>query len=148
MKLSLINFRKQKIKSCDAKQWWQWERQKKQRNNSKKKQTLHVSTLFVHNSLSLFCMSKPRNFLVTHFMEKMSYFLTKHYFCCLCSCSFFFFTASHFSSCWPLAFLIFSLLQLLNFHVILPAKFFFFYLFFISPTSSFCDIHVSVHIKM
>ena len=106
------------------------------------------STLFVHNSLSLFCMSKPRNFLVTHFMEKMSYFLTKHYFCCLCSCSFFFFTASHFSSCWPLAFLIFSLLQLLNFHVILPAKFFFFYLFFISPTSSFCDIHVSVHIKM
>ena len=91
------------------------------------------STLFVHNSLSLFCMSKPRNFLVTHFMEKMSYFLTKHYFCCLCSCSFFFFTASHFSSCWPLAFLIFSLLQLLNFHVILPAKFFFFYLFLSLP---------------
>ena len=69
-------------------------------------------------------------------------------FCCLCSCSFFFFTASHFSSCWPLAFLIFSLLQLLNFHVILPANFFFFNSFFISPTSSFCDIHVSVDIKM
>ena len=82
----------------------------KQTNNSKKNKLCMSSTLFVHNSLSLFCMSKPWNFLVTRFMEKMSYFLTKHYFCCLCSCSFFFFTASHFSSCWPLAFLIFSLL--------------------------------------
>ena len=135
MKLSLINFRKQKIKSCNAKQRWQWERQKtnKQTNNSKKNKLCMCSTLFVHNSLSFFWMTKPWNFLVTRFMEKMSYFLTKHYFCCLCSCSFFFFTASHFSSCWPLAFLIFSLLQLLNFHVILPAKLFFFNLFLSLP---------------
>ena len=53
-----------------------------------------------------------RNFLVTRFMEEMSYVF---------SFTFFFFHCRSFSPWWPLAFLIFSP-PLQNFHVVLPTK--------------------------
>ena len=78
-------------------------------------------------------------------MRKLSYLLTKNFVACVLFVRFYFLHCQSFSPWWPQVFLIFSP-QLWNFHV------FFFQqnsslLFFISPSSSFSVIHVSVDIK-
>ena len=82
-----------------------------------KKATLHVRhTFFVHFFCRCFARLQretSRNFLVTRFMEEMSYVF-----------SFTFFSLPlNFTQCiaWPLAFLVFSP-PLQNFHVVLPTK--------------------------
>ena len=80
-----------------------------------KKATLHVQHFFCTFLCRCFARLPPetsRNFLVTRFMEKMSYVFSFS----------FFFTAAHFHlHWWPLAFPILSP-PLQNFHVVLPTK--------------------------
>ena len=87
-----------------------------------KKETLHVQHTFFVQFLPLFARLQrktSRNFVVTRFMEEMSYVFL-----------FTFFQCRSFSLWWPLAFLIFSP-PLQHFHVVVPIP-----LFFISRSSS------------
>ena len=103
-----------------------------------KKTILHVQHTFWYISLPLFCPTKAWNFLVTciYFMEELSHVLSKNFVASV-PVHFYFFHCHLFSSCWQLAFLIFSL-PLWNFH-----QQNFFPLFWITCSSSFSVIHVS-----
>ena len=87
-----------------------------------KKETLHVQHTFFVQFLPLSARLQrktSRNFVVTRFMEEMSYVFLFTLFQC-----------RSFSPWWPVAFLIFSP-PLQNFHVVVPIP-----LFFISRSSS------------
>ena len=84
---------KQNTKSCYAKRRSQRERWKNDNRS---------------NCFARLQRETSRNFLVTRFVEEMSYL------------SLFFFTAAHFHLGWPLGFLIFTPLH--NFHVVLPTN--------------------------
>ena len=72
----------------------------------------HIFCTFLCRCFPRLQRETSRNFLVTRFMQGMSYVLS----------FIFFFTAAHFHlSWWPLAFLIFSP-PLQNFHGVLPTK--------------------------
>ena len=103
-----------------------------------KKTILHMQHTFWYISLPLFCPTKAWNFLVTciYFMEELSHELSKNFVASV-PVHFYFFHCHLFSSCWQLAFLIFSL-PLWNFH-----QQNFFPLFSITCSSSFSVIHVS-----
>ena len=84
-----------------------------------KKETLHVQHTFFVQFLRLFARLQrktSRNFVVTRFMEEMSYVFL-----------FTFFQCRSFSPWWPLAFLFFSP-PLQHFHVVVPIALFFYLL--------------------
>ena len=108
---------KQNIKSCNAKRRRQCQRMVK--NNNRSNQQKNNFALAAHFFCTFLCRcfawlqrETSRNFLVTCFMEEMSYVFSFTFFSLLLI-----FTLHW----WPLAFLILSL-PLQNFHVVLPVK--------------------------
>ena len=108
---------KQNIKSCNAKRRRQCQRMVK--NNNRSNQQKNNFALAAHFFCTFLCRcfawlqrETSRNFLVTCFMEEMSYVFSFTFFSLLLI-----FTLHW----WPLAFLILSL-PLQNFHVVFPTK--------------------------
>lgn len=117
------------------------------RSNKQKKTVLQVQHTFAH--FFIVVLHNQNMTLPSYMFQGENVIFAHKKCCCLCCCSFFSLTAACFSCCWPLPFRIFSLqLQLLNFQVILPAKFVCFNLFFLSHASSLSVIHVTEDIKM